>query len=415
MLSHSVKTGSVWLLLLFATSAWAMDHQVAVGGVSSGGYYGDQPMLSYSPKNLTINVGDTVTWTNAGGPHNVHADDGSFRCAQGCDGDGHGGNGDPIDTNWTATVAFAKPGTFTYQCDNHGYLGMTGSITVQGVAPPPSVDLDQQGLTGSWANAATNGQGLVMEVDPDLFGAGSGNLFAGWFTYDTTVAGGLRWYTVQGQVSSGSASAALPIYDTTGGQFDTAQATTTTPIGQATLTLSDCMHGMLNYTFSDGSGRSGAIPLTRLLSNVTCGSNGNNGTAGMNYLLSGAWADLATSGQGLLFDINPVQGVLFAAWFTFFANATPASGPGGQHWYTLQALVAPSTSSLTNIGIYDTTGGVFDQAATTMTAQVGTASLVFHSCSSATLDYNFTAGPNAGRNGTLNLARITPPPTGCAL
>ncbi|GAA0717429.1 cupredoxin domain-containing protein [Dokdonella soli] len=415
MRSHYVRTWPVWLLLLLAASASAMDHLVIVGGTSPGGYYGGgTPILMFNPANLTINVGDTVTWTNAGGPHNAHADDNSFRCAQGCDG--QGGNGNPINTSWTATVAFTKPGTVTYHCDNHGYLGMTGSITVQGPPPPPaSVNLDQQGLTGTWANPATNSQGFVLEADADLFGPGSGNVFAGWFTYDTTAAGGQRWYTIQGQVSSGSASATLPIYLTDGGQFDTAQATKTMPVGQATLQLSDCMHGTLAYTFSDGSGRTGTIPLTRLLQNVTCGATGNNGTAGKNYLLSGAWADFATSGQGLVIDINPVQGVLFAAWYTFLADASSASGPAGQHWYTLQALVTPSTSSLTNIGIYDTTGGVFDHAATTATNQVGTASLVFHSCSSATMTFSFNGGPNAGRNGTLNLARIVAPPTGCTL
>ena len=35
--------------------------------VVSGSYY-------YTPTNLSINVGDTVTWTNAGGLHNVNFD-----------------------------------------------------------------------------------------------------------------------------------------------------------------------------------------------------------------------------------------------------------------------------------------------------------------------------------------------------
>ncbi len=42
----------------------------------------------------TINVGDTVTFTNSGGTHNVVSDTaGMFRCANGCDG--AGGNGKP--------------------------------------------------------------------------------------------------------------------------------------------------------------------------------------------------------------------------------------------------------------------------------------------------------------------------------
>ncbi|HEX7199092.1 MAG TPA: plastocyanin/azurin family copper-binding protein, partial [Dongiaceae bacterium] len=92
----------------------------------------------YSPSTLTIAAGDTVTWRNdSGGFHDVHADDGSFRCANGCDGDGHGGNGDPSYAPWTVTLTFSQAGTITYHCDTHGSMGMVGSITVTASAPPP--------------------------------------------------------------------------------------------------------------------------------------------------------------------------------------------------------------------------------------------------------------------------------------
>jgi hypothetical protein len=32
-----------------------------------------------------------------------------------------------------------------------------------------------------------------------------------------------------------------------------------------------------------------------------------------------------------------------------------------------------------------------------------------------TMTYTFTAGPNAGISGTLDLSRIAPPPAGCTL
>ena len=46
-----------------------------------------------------------------------------------------------------------------------------------------------------------SGQGIVMQVMPDFYGAGQGLLFGGWFTFDVTAAGGQRWYSVQGAVS----------------------------------------------------------------------------------------------------------------------------------------------------------------------------------------------------------------------
>jgi hypothetical protein len=277
------------------------------------------------------------------------------------------------------------------------------------------VNLDQHGLTGSWDNPAINGQGIVMEVEPDFYGAGTGLLFAGWYTNDVTAVGGQRWYTLQAQVSSNSASVTSSIYLTQGGSFASSLATTTTPVGQATLQFSDCTHGSLQYNFSDGSARSGTIPLTRLDANVTCGQAGDNGSAAASYLLSGAWDNPATSGQGLVFDVNPIQNVLFAGWYTYASNAGQGSGPAGQRWYTLQATLVPGTSSVNSIGIYDTTGGVFNQAAPIATHQVGNATLVYHSCSSATLAYTFTAGANAGLSGTLNLSRLGAVPNGCHL
>jgi len=406
MKPRGLRTWLLWPLLLFATAAWATDHRVTVGGSTGDGYYGDHPVLMFSPANLTIATGDTVTFVNAGGQHNVDADNGSFRCARGCDG--QGGNGDPSDDYWSATVTFDTPGTITYHCDIHGHLGMVGSITVQGT----TVNLNQHGLTGSWFNPATNGQGLLMEVDPDFYAAGTGLLFGGWFTYDTTIAGGQRWYTIQGQVGGSAASATMPIYLTEGGRLHSPQTTTIAPVGQATLQFSDCMHGALAYTFSDGSGRNGNIPLTRLLQNVTCTQSGaSSNAAASSYLLSGAWFDPGDSGQGLVFDINPPQGVFFAAWYTYGANADPNSGVAGLHWYTLQAL----TGMLDNIGVYDTSGGLFDAPATTSISQVGTASLVFHDCQSATLSYAFTSGTNAGLNGSLNLVRLAAVPAGCTL
>src|SRR5678816_3093794 len=55
--------------------------------VQSGG-----AQVAFSPQFLTVQAGDTVTFLNLGGNHNVVADDGSFRCAHGCDGDGQGGS-----------------------------------------------------------------------------------------------------------------------------------------------------------------------------------------------------------------------------------------------------------------------------------------------------------------------------------
>lgn len=65
--------------------------------------------------------------------------------------------------------------------------------------------------------------------------------------------------------------------------------------------------------------------------------------------------------------------------------------------------------------IYQTTGGIFDTntPASQSTIQVGTATVTFASCASATLMYAFTSGTNSGLSGTIALTRVGPVATGC--
>ena len=68
-----LKLLSVAWLLAAAGSAAATEYQVFLGGGSD----------TFRPNDITIQVGDTVTFHNYGGLHNVRANDNSFRCAVG--------------------------------------------------------------------------------------------------------------------------------------------------------------------------------------------------------------------------------------------------------------------------------------------------------------------------------------------
>jgi plastocyanin len=104
--------------------------------------------LSFSPQTITIDPGDTVVFINKGGFHNVVADDGSFRCAHGCDGDGNNGSGNASSSNWVASVTFDAPGAIGYFCEIHGQpgAGMFGTIIVNGPAPPPPPPASLDGI-----------------------------------------------------------------------------------------------------------------------------------------------------------------------------------------------------------------------------------------------------------------------------
>ena len=287
-------------------------------------------------------------------------------------------------------------------------------LLVPGIAS--GVNLNQHGLTGSWFNPATGGQGIELEVYPDLNGAGHGLLFAGWFTYDTTVAGGQRWYALSGDVSSDNAIATLGIYTLYGGNFNAPPGLgNSISLGTATLTFGDCNHGSLAYEFSDGSGRKGAIPLTRLAANVTCAANGDDSSTASSYLLSGNWFNVNTAGQGLIFDFNPAQNNLFAAWYTFAPNGQQIGGPPSQRWYVMQTPYVPGTTSVNGIPIAIGTGGVFDDPTPTQTQIVGSASIALRSCNAMTLNYAFSAGTNQGLGGSVELTRVGPAPAGCTL
>ena len=105
------------LLALLSTSAMLAaqtNHPIAVGS------------NFFNPSSLTIAVGDTVTWTNTGGFHNV---DGSVA---GNPGNPEGfANGAASTAAWTFQHVFTIPGTYDYHCDPHQSQGMDGTITVE--------------------------------------------------------------------------------------------------------------------------------------------------------------------------------------------------------------------------------------------------------------------------------------------
>lgn len=134
---------AAWLaacLAVLPATAQARNWNVQAGG----------SRLEFQPRELTIAPGDTVTWMNLGGFHNVVADNGAFRCANGCDR--LGGNGAPSSQIWRATLSFPQAGRFGYFCEPHGQPGegMYGTITVVGapIIPVPVDGLGWRALLG---------------------------------------------------------------------------------------------------------------------------------------------------------------------------------------------------------------------------------------------------------------------------
>jgi plastocyanin len=72
---------------------------------------------SYDPREITVKVGDTVTWVNQDAPkHDVVANNGEFKSTL-------------FDKGQSFSFTFTKAGTYPYYCSIHP--GMTGTVIVQ--------------------------------------------------------------------------------------------------------------------------------------------------------------------------------------------------------------------------------------------------------------------------------------------
>jgi plastocyanin len=100
-------------------------HHIELGGGGTG-----NPDPYYSPQFITIEIGDTVRWTNTGGIHNV---DGSLATFPN-NPEGFR-SGDPANTLWVYDVVFSMPGFYEFECEAFDHADTQfGNITVNSPA-----------------------------------------------------------------------------------------------------------------------------------------------------------------------------------------------------------------------------------------------------------------------------------------
>lgn len=127
-------------LVVAAAPALAADQSVTVSS------------NSFTPRDVVIDPGDTVTWNNTGGRHNVSFQDGSYTQPP-----------IPQDAPWTVNRTFSTAGTFSYVCQNHG--SMTGTVYV-GTTPPSGGDGTAPGgsLPGTGSPGSLPAMTVTMRV-----------------------------------------------------------------------------------------------------------------------------------------------------------------------------------------------------------------------------------------------------------
>jgi hypothetical protein len=127
------------------------------------------------------------------------------------------------------------------------------------------------GMNGSWFNPLTPGQGILVDVFPDI-----PLVFLAWFTFDVTeppvglppaTVGDInhRWLTAQGSFRNNEA--VLDVFLTTGGLFnDPAMVSVTNPnrYGRIVLTYSDdCRSGLMEFELFEQE-LSDILPIERI-------------------------------------------------------------------------------------------------------------------------------------------------------
>ena len=119
---------------IFTLAASATNHQVQVGS------------NFFNPSSLTVSIGDTVTWTQVSGAHNVNGSLTTFPSNPAGFSSGSVAGG-----NWTYSFQFTLAGVYNYQCDPH-IPSMVGTVTVTAA---PCADLFfSEYLEGSSNNKA---------------------------------------------------------------------------------------------------------------------------------------------------------------------------------------------------------------------------------------------------------------------
>lgn len=112
--------------------------------------------FQFAPASVTIDAGDTVTWTNDGPtPHSATADDGSFDTGI-------------FDAGQSRSETFEQAGSFAYFCTPHP--NMRGTITVRAASTGGG-----SGDGGGAAGGTTGGESGTTGADSGTSGDSSGS------------------------------------------------------------------------------------------------------------------------------------------------------------------------------------------------------------------------------------------------
>lgn len=327
---------AAFILACLVSASWPLSALAATHDVTVGNFF-------YSPNDLTIEVGDTVRWTNnSGSTHDVTADDFSWASR--------------TSTSFVYERTFNSLGEILYHCTIHSIPGqdinirMNGRIFVQeaGSNQPPVADFSSNcsNLDCDFTDLSSDADGNIASWDWDFGDGGSSSQQNPSHVF----------------ASAGTRDVSLTVTDDDGAS----------DIRTQSVTVSEPQAGFrINTAISDG------------------------------------WFYPLTNGQGFFIIVWEELQFIFLSWFTYETERPPEDtlsilGEPGHRWLTAQGPYEGDTATL---DINLSQGGVFDMPDPPVepAEKIGTMVITWENCNSAVVSYDM---PDLGLAGEIPIQRI---------
>jgi len=328
----------------------------------------------FSPNNMTIQVGDTVRWTNMSSTHDVTADD------------GRGDFGSVTSNNFVYMHTFTSVEEFLYYCSVHSFPGqnissnMNGRINILAGNATTDVSVESVDVIGGAHEAGEDFRTKVTLKN-------NGDSDSGMFNISFYVS------TDNNVTSGDTLLETMMVSNISAGGSRNLDESINLPGG---LEVGDYFIGVIIDLADTNLGNNTGVDDTAIFVFIEFLMN-----AGLND----AWFDPETDGQGFFVTVFPGLGVVTIAWFTYDIVDPPNGvvanlGYAGHRW--LNGLGDLSgDSSVLNITI--ASGGIFDTPTEITREPDGTITLKFNNCSEGTATYNI---PSINQQGVVPIRRV---------
>ena len=342
------------LLLLSPALAAAVTHDVQVRN------------NIFIPAELTIEVGDTVRWTNTSGFHDVTADDNSF--------------GSERSNSFVFERTFMDIAEILYYCSVHsspGTNGMNGLISVVAATASAEISVDS-------VDAGSAGYQVGDSVDVTVTLTNSGDGDSGMFDVTISVLADGMDPTELGTIAVNNVAAGTTM--DVNGSF-------VLPAGLATSSYTIQADSDLNDGNTMDNSATSAVAIFVFTEFI------------INAGLNDAWFNPVTDGQGFFITVFPDKELILIAWFTYDTELPPNDamanlGDPGHRWLLALGDVDGNMSVMT---IEIASGGIFDTAGGVTRVEDGSITLEFTNCNEGTASYNI---PSIDAQGVVPIKRV---------